>query len=242
MSEKVPKDGQKELIQQTEGVYVADAGPGTGKTFTISLRYAHLLKKRDVSPNDILLVTFTDNAAENMKERIINTSNYDKSALRDAPISTFHSYCNKILNRYGHEAPKILGIDDRITQSTTVIENDILEKQEFSSFMSDFMDKNPKYNHFYCILYDKSELLNLIRSLGAKGIFPTKDGWFRNSERYLDGNFQEFKQLFDEINELRPGVNGPKQSLLRKKLNGYKKKCFLPDAPPHYDIRGKKQV
>ena len=39
-----PNDEQKELIQQTDGIYIADAGPGTGKTFTISLRYAHILE------------------------------------------------------------------------------------------------------------------------------------------------------------------------------------------------------
>ncbi len=238
MKEKRPNPEQEELIEQIDGIYITDAGPGTGKTFTISLRYAHLLKEKDVSPDDILLVTFTDNAAENMKERIINTSDHDKSELRDAPICTFHSYCNKLLTRYGHEAPKVIGIDDRITQSTRVMENDILERQEFSTFMSDFMEKYPGYNNFYCILHDKTELLDLIRSLGAKGIFPTKKGWFRNSEKYLDGDLEEFKRLFEKMNEPRPGTTKPRQSILREKLSGYKYKCFLSDAPSQDEIRG----
>ena len=240
MNEKEPNDKQKELIESTDGIYLADAGPGTGKTFTISLRYAHLLKRFE--PKDILLITFTNNAAENMKERIINTSDYDKSKLRDAPITTFHSYCNKLLNRYGHEAPQIIGIDDRVTQSTRIIENEILEKREFDDFMSEFIDDHPEYQNYFRILYDKSNLLVLIKSLGAKGIFPTKEGWFRNSERYLDGDQQRFEEMFDEMNETIPGANGPKQSRLRKKLNGYKNKCFLPNAPPHYEVRDEKQV
>jgi len=238
MKEKSPNHRQEELIQKTEGIYVADAGPGTGKTFTVSLRYAYLLEEKGVSPDDILLVTFTDNAAENMKERIINTSDHDKSELRDAPICTFHSYCNRLLTRYGHESPKIIGIDDRITQSTRIIENDILERQEFDDFISEFMEQNDEYRKFYRILHDKTALLDLIRSLAAKGVFPTREGWFRNSERYLDGDFEEFKKLFDEMNEPRPGVNKPKQSLLRKKLSGYKNKCFLPNAPSQREIRG----
>ncbi|MFP4001104.1 MAG: UvrD-helicase domain-containing protein [Thermoplasmata archaeon] len=241
MSEPTPNDEQEELITKTDGIYIADAGPGTGKTFTISRRYIHLLNQ-GVRPDDILLITFTNNAAENMKERIINISDYDKSELRDAPISTFHSYCNRILSRYGHEAPEIIGINDRITQSTSVIENEILERQEFNSFISEFMDDHPEYDQYYSILYDKSNLLDLIKSLGAKGIFPTDEGWFRNSERYLDGDLEEFKELFDEANETVPGANGPRQSELRKRLTGYKNKCFLKDTPSYREIRADKQV
>lgn len=236
-----PNEQQKKLIHNTEGIFVADAGPGTGKTFAISRRYTHLLNN-DVKPDDILLITFTNNAAENMKERIINLSAHDESELRDAPISTFHSYCNRLLSRYGHEAPEIIGIEDRITQSTNVIENEILEKQEFEKFISEFISEHPEYEHFYKILYDKTNLLDLIKSLGAKGIFPTEQGWYRNSEQYLDGNFEEFKELFDEANETVPGANGPKQSDLRKRLSRYKYKCFLPDAPSSKEVRNKKQV
>lgn len=235
-----PNDEQEELINKTEGIYLADAGPGTGKTFTISLRYAHLLKY--IEPADILLITFTNNAAENMRERIINTSDYDKSELRDAPISTFHSYCNRLLTHYGHEAPQIIGIDDNITDSIRVIENEILERKEFDDFMSDFMDDHPEYQSYFRILYDKSDLLDLIKSLGAKGIFPMKEGWFRNSERYLDGDQKKFEEMFEEMNKIRPGAHGPKQSRLREKLNEYKNKCFLPDAPGSSEVRGKKQV
>jgi len=238
MTENTPNEQQMKLIQNTEGIYLADAGPGTGKTFTISLRYAHLLKNKNVDPDDILLITFTNNAAENMKERIINLSDYEQSELRDAPISTFHSYCNKILNRYGHEAPKLIGIDDMITQSTTVIENEVLELQEFETFFTDFRERHPEYDNFYSILYDASDLLDLIKSLGAKGIFPTKEGWFRNSERYLDGDFNEFKKLFEDANEPLPGAHGPRNSELKGRLTGYKYKCFLPEAPTQDEIRG----
>jgi len=238
-----PNEQQKRLIKRTEGICIADAGPGTGKTFTISVRYAHLLQEKKVEPDDILLVTFTNNAAENMKERIINHTEYEKSELRDAPISTFHSFCNRILTKYGHEAPKIIGIEDRITSSTRVLENEILERREFDRFMTDFKERHPEYEDYYRVTYEEKNLLDLIKSLGAKGIFPTKNGWFRNSERYLDGNYEEFKELFDEINEPIPGANGPNQSELRRKLSGYKNKCFLSDAPTQTDIRGRnKQI
>ncbi len=242
MKEVEPNRNQKELIENTEGVFLADAGPGTGKTFTISLRYSHLLEKEAIAPDDILLITFTNNAAENMKERIINLSDYKKSELRDAPISTFHSFCHKILMRYGHEAPNMIGIDDSLTRSTSIIENEILEKERFDDFMADFIERHPEHTDFYRILYDKTELLDLIKSLGAKGILPKKDGWYRNSERYLDGDFKKFKEFFDEANEPREGSRGQKQSLLRKRLSGYKNKCFKKDAPSIEEIRGEEKT
>lgn len=233
-----PNDQQRKLIENTEGIYIADAGPGTGKTYTISLRYAHILENMDVDPDDILLITFTNNAAENMKERIINKCSYDKAALRDAPISTFHSRCSRILQRYGFKAPKILGIDDRLTSSTGVIENEVIEMQEFMRFVNSFIEEHPEYNHFYRTMYNYGDLLGLIKSLGAKGIIPTKESWFRNSDKHLDGDFDKFKELFDEKNEPIPGANGFKQSELRSKMNKYKNKCFTKDAPSYEDIRG----
>ncbi|MFP4655474.1 MAG: UvrD-helicase domain-containing protein, partial [Methanohalobium sp.] len=232
-----PNTRQKELIENVEGIYLADAGPGTGKTHTISLRYAYILENRDVDPDDILLITFTNNAAENMKERIINNCEYDKFALREAPISTFHSLCNRILNRYGFEAPKIIGINDRITPSIRIIDNEILEKQEFHRYLQQFISSHPEYNDFYRILYNHDEPLNLIKSLASKGIFPTRNGWFRNSEKYLDGDYDEFKRIFDRVNQPIPGSRGPKQSELRGRLNDYKYKCFPPDAPDADEIR-----
>ncbi len=238
-----PNEQQRELITKTEGIYIADAGPGTGKTYTISLRYAHILNKKDVSPEDLLLITFTNNAAENMKERIINKCDYNKAALRDAPISTFHSLCNNILREYGFEAPEILGIQDRLTSSTQVIENRVIEEQEFVRFFNSFIEKHPEYVDLYRVIGDQTELLGLIKTLGAKGIIPTCDGWFRNSDRHLDGDFDKFKEQFDKVNEPLPGASGPKNSKLKTKLNEYKNKCFTADAPDHFEIRGEgKQV
>ncbi|MFW6040786.1 MAG: UvrD-helicase domain-containing protein [Thermoplasmatota archaeon] len=233
-----PNDEQEELIEQTDGIYIADAGPGTGKTFTISLRYAHILENTSADPDDILLITFTNNAADNMKERIINLCDYDKSALRDAPISTFHGLCNNILRKYGFEAPEVLGIDDRITSSTNVIENEVIEKQEFIRFINSFIDEHPEYEDYYKILYDYSDLLGLIKSLGAKGIIPKKNGWFRNSDKHLDGDYEKFKELFDEANEPRTSGGRNRQSELRDRLGGYKYKCFTQDAPAEDEVRG----
>ena len=113
-----PNNQQEALIESTEGIHVVDAGAGTGKTFTVTRRYAGIIDEDDIEPDDVLLVTFTNNAATEMKDRIVSHCEYGMRELSDAPIQTFHSLCHDILMEHGFEAPTLLGIDDRITQST----------------------------------------------------------------------------------------------------------------------------
>ncbi|MDY6775999.1 MAG: ATP-dependent DNA helicase [Halobacteria archaeon] len=230
-----PNDQQEKLIESTEGIHVVDAGAGTGKTFAVTRRYANILESKPVEPDDLLLLTFTNNAADEMKERIIRRCEYDAPSLREAPISTFHSLCNRILQRHGFDSPRLLGIDNSLSPSTRVIENELIEGQEFRRFYHRYIDENPEYEDYHRVVSNPGEVLGLIKSLASKGIIPTDSGWYRNSEEYLDGNFDEFRELFDEAN--KPRNDGNSQSLLRKKLNGYDKKNFLPDAPEKGEIR-----
>ncbi|PSG99196.1 MAG: ATP-dependent DNA helicase [Nanohaloarchaea archaeon SW_7_43_1] len=238
-----PNQEQQELIESMDGIYKVDAGAGTGKTFTITRRYAHILEQEDVEPEDILLLTFTDNAADEMKERIINHCSYDMKALREAPISTFHSLAKKIIIENGFEAPKYLGIDDHVTSSTRLLENEVLEKQEFRQFINSFIERNPQYNKIYRVLYDYEELLSLIKSLAAKGIVPTEEGWYRNSEKYLDGDFDKFQEVFEEMNEPGEGSRGPTQSDFLNKAGGiFRDKCLPEDAPGYSEVKESKQI
>jgi len=72
-----PNPKQRELIESTEGLYLVDAGAGTGKTFTVTRRYANIVSQDDVEPDDVLLITFTRNAATEMKDRIVANCDYD---------------------------------------------------------------------------------------------------------------------------------------------------------------------
>jgi len=62
-----PNDQQQELIDSKQGIHVVDAGAGTGKTFTVTRRYAEIVDQDDVEAGDVLLVTFTNNAATEMR-------------------------------------------------------------------------------------------------------------------------------------------------------------------------------
>lgn len=237
MPEPSPNDRQEDLIEGTEGLYLVDAGPGTGKTFAITRRYGTIVDQPDVEPEDILLVTFTRSAAAEMKERIVDHSSYGLRELADAPIQTFHSHCHDILREHGYAAPTHLGLDERITGSTQIIDDELIEAERFREFFSGFRDDYPEYTEFYRVLSEPDKLLELIKELASKGIFPTVDGWYRDGESHLDGDFEAFKERFDVVNQ--PRNDGRKQSELRDNLSRFgRNKTYLSDAPSKSELRG----
>ncbi|MGQ3330706.1 UvrD-helicase domain-containing protein [Halorubrum sp. FL23] len=237
MSDVEPNPEQRELINSIEGLCLVDAGAGTGKTFTVTRRYANIVGQNGVSPSDVLLVTFTNNAAEEMRDRIVRNSEYGMRELSNAPIQTFHSLAHDILDEHGHDAPTHLGVEEAITGSTRIIEDDIIEQALFREFIGQFIDAHPEYSEFFTAISETTELLDLIKELSAKGVFPTTNGWYRDGESYLDGDFAAFETLFTDLNASRN--DGNKQSKLRKKLNNYgKEKTYLPKAPEKWELRG----
>ncbi len=96
--EKINKE-QESAILHKEGPLLIIAGPGTGKTAVITKRIANLISKNKVLPEEILALTFTEKAAKEMKDRVefLLPLDYQYS---DFQISTFHSFCEKILRRH----------------------------------------------------------------------------------------------------------------------------------------------
>lgn len=237
-----PNPEQQEVIESLDGIHVVDAGPGTGKTFALTRRYAHMLE-HGIKPDDMLLITFTNNAAAQLKERVIRRCDYPPAKLRDAPINTFHGVCNQVLTRHGFDSPRYLGIRDSFSSSTRILESEVVEDELFRWYLNRFRHENPEYTGYLQALIDPGSLLGLIQQLAAKGVFPTRDGWYGESEECLDGDLGAFMQLFREANEPNEGARGPTQSDLRKALNGFgKNRCYREDAPTKEELRGSKQV
>ena len=234
---------QDDVINNINGIFVVDAGPGTGKTYTITKRYMNILKSDgSVSINDILLLTFTDNAAENMKEKIINsiTKKHADINILDAKISTFHSFCNNILKRNPENAPKYLGIEETLSKKYDILENGILEQIRFKRIYYAFRKNNiTKYERLFKTL-EPNDVLNIIKKLLSKGIFPKKEGWFLDGEEKLMGNFEEFIKLANEINTPKQGKKGLTQSKLLKSMKDKLRNKHYLDFPE--DCFLKKQV
>ncbi len=90
---------QKEAAMSTEGPLLILAGAGSGKTNTMMHRIAYLIKERNVSPYNIMAVTFTNKAATEMKERIIRLLGEEPKIW----IMTFHASCLRLLRSYGEK-------------------------------------------------------------------------------------------------------------------------------------------
>lgn len=84
---------QREAVLHTDGPLLIFAGAGSGKTRVLTHRIAYLIEEKGIYPSNILAITFTNKAANEMKERVINLINCHY----DMWVSTFHSACVRIL-------------------------------------------------------------------------------------------------------------------------------------------------
>lgn len=88
---------QRQAVDTVYGPVLVIAGPGTGKTQLLSARVAHILQVTDALPQNILCLTFTENGAANMRERL---SRFIGQAAYDVQIGTYHAFGSTVISRF----------------------------------------------------------------------------------------------------------------------------------------------
>lgn len=135
---------QKQAVLHTEGPLLIIAGAGSGKTRTLTHRIAYLIQEKNISPWNVLAVTFTNKAAEEMLKRVIGLlrgqrpTTIGRSEILamyrgDLPLmGTFHAVCSRILRKHVH----LLGFENQFTIYDTAdqlaLVKQILKEQRFT--------------------------------------------------------------------------------------------------------------
>ena len=128
-------DKQKEAVKKTEGPLLILAGAGSGKTRVLTTRIAYLIEDIGISPYNILAITFTNKAANEMKERLYSLIGNTSDNIQ---ISTFHSFGLKILRenyeKLGYTSNfSIMDSDDTLSIVKKIIKDFNLDKKVYNA-------------------------------------------------------------------------------------------------------------
>lgn len=125
---------QKEAVKTTEGPVLVLSGAGTGKTKVLTTRLAYILQQHKANPWECLVVTFTNRAAREMKERVEGMIG---AMANSVWLGTFHSICVKILRNHAELVSlnsnfTILGEDDQKRLIKQLMEADNIDTQKYA--------------------------------------------------------------------------------------------------------------
>ena len=113
-------DRQREAVTHKDGPLLVIAGPGTGKTRVITYRIAYLIREHNIKPENILAITFTNKAAEEMQARINDEIGEPHGSSIQA--CTFHAFCVKVLRKHATE----IGLSENFTIFDQEFQDEIL--------------------------------------------------------------------------------------------------------------------
>lgn len=244
---------QKEAVLHTEGPLLILAGAGSGKTRVLTHRIAYLIEEKGIFPGNILAITFTNKAANEMKERVdyLLDGNID-----DIWMGTFHSVCVRILRRnidkIGYDRSfSIYDRDDQITVVKECIKDlnlskDMYKERSVLSVISSLKDKmtdpdtyiNQNYSDYYSrnvgeiyALYEKKLKAN--NALDFDDLIIKTVELLKSNPDVLDYYQRKFKYIFvDEFQD----TNKIQYKLVELISERYKNICVVGD--PDQSIYG----
>lgn len=187
---------QKRALLETEGAVLVTAGAGSGKTRLLTHRISYLIKEKNVDPYNILAITFTNKAANEMRERCVKLVDGGEKVW----ISTFHSMCARILR---NDIEKLLGYDNNFTIYSDQ-DADRIYKQIFENFLIDkddvkknivFHISNLKNNNMTISEYEP--LYSYINNFDL-----VKKVYIKYQEALKNANALDFNDLLNKTYEL----------------------------------------
>src|SRR5204863_7344250 len=120
-------DAQRDVVGHLDGPLLVIAGPGSGKTYSIVLRALNLLLLGKAEPRHLVLCTFTEKAAFEMRDRLAAAARKVGYAgdLSELTVSTIHSFCNRVLTQHRHRTDLGHSFDtlDALTQLLFIFEH-----------------------------------------------------------------------------------------------------------------------
>ncbi len=182
---------QRLAVETIEGPVMVVAGPGTGKTQVLTLRIANIRMKTDTPPESILALTFTDAAAGEMRERLVELMGQDgyKVAIR-----TFHSFCNELISEYPESFPHIAG-------GSSVADVDQIQLIRKLIDLEDLEHLRP-FGDTY--LYVRS-IIKSISELKREGVSPDEFGKLLKAE---EDAFKNISDLYNEKGKYKGKMKG----------------------------------
>lgn len=222
---------QKKAVLKTDGPILILAGAGSGKTRALTYKVAYLISEKGIDPNQILMVTFTNKAASEMKERIKKLI-----GLSNLPLSgTFHSLCAKLLRMEGKyigippsfviydekdqldaikEIMENLGISSKnfhpkaISNTISQAKNELITSIEYTQYTRGyFQEAAAKVYLYYQELLKKNAALDfddlLLETVKLLSTIPEVSGKYQERFRYiLVDEYQDTNKAQYEITKL----------------------------------------
>jgi DNA helicase II / ATP-dependent DNA helicase PcrA len=199
---QAPNPEQLSAIKSVDGPLLMVAGPGSGKTKTLITRSLNLLIAKKVKPENILLCTFTEIAARQLRDRLnagIKKCGADEIDIHEMTIGTIHSVCQKIIDEYPNEAGVGIWSKSRGLGRGYIVLDDL--KRMF--FMMDYFDE-----------------IFRTRKIGERYLGLWKGYW---------DTIKRSQELFDKITEQRVELSDLRNSgdqqleLIGKAMTAYRK-------------------
>jgi DNA helicase-2/ATP-dependent DNA helicase PcrA len=221
---------QRRAVDTIEGPVMVNAGPGTGKTQVLALRIGSILRQTDTNPNNILCLTYTENGAVEMRNRLLKIIGAAAYSVR---IHTFHSFCNEV-------------IQDNLTWFGKLNLEPIGDLEEIDLFykLIDNIGKDNPLKRFRGEVYYEKDRLKSLYSL------MKKEAW---TPAYLDGRIDAYisalptkegffyKRKYKEFNAGDPKVAAiadekEKMEMLRAAINLFPKYNEMMAAKSRYNF------